>query len=175
MSNNIILINKAIDILYSNKFLTKRFTKNFIDMCTFNIEEMINETDHSKIYLVNLDKKNITVECFVNEIKIFLNTDNSSFTGNILNMNANLTILNGLLHSTNNNAAYKSDKLSCWYKDGLLHRDNGPAVIITDQEKMKYYYYNNGDILNQDEFIDMKKNTPEYAEIFSFIFGNRHY
>ena len=37
----------------------------------------------------------------------------------------------------------------CWYRDGLLHREDGPAVIFDDDES---YWYREGDKITRCEF-----------------------
>jgi hypothetical protein len=48
---------------------------------------------------------------------------------------------NGLLHRTNGPAVEYSDGAKHWYLNGERHRENGPAVESTNGEK--YWYFGN--------------------------------
>lgn len=48
---------------------------------------------------------------------------------------------NGLLHRDNGPATIDYDGSCCWFQNGLLHRDNEPAVIFYFGTEL---YYRNG-------------------------------
>lgn len=44
------------------------------------------------------------------------------------------------------NGRYQSDSSECWYRDDVLHREDGPAVINPDAS----YWYINGHLHRED-------------------------
>lgn len=67
---------------------------------------------------------------------------------------------NGKLHRDDGPAVIKPDGTQEWYKEGKLHRDDGPAVIYTFGEEQ---WYNNGEIhKNSKQLSNLSKNIQEF-------------
>lgn len=52
-----------------------------------------------------------------------------------------ITDANGVLHNENGPAVIHSDGYQAWYLNGLRHRDGGPAVVYPEM-KLEAYYIN---------------------------------
>lgn len=69
------------------------------------------------------------------------NNENSNFTGKLIAQNGNeCTLLNGELHSFNDEPAVIKKDIYVWYKYGYIHRDKKPAYI-KNKTIVKYYQY----------------------------------
>ena len=79
---------------------------------------------------------------------------------------------NGLIEYTNGNKYwYKEDVIhredgpaieypngdKCWYKEGLLHRNDGPAVEYADGDKRWFLYNELIKVSSQEEFDKLLK------------------
>lgn len=70
------------------------------------------------------------------------------------NGNIKITRLNGKLHSINDEPSWIHKDVKMWHKDGLLHRDNNPAVVDHESE----VWYQNGLIHRDDDPAFINKN-----------------
>ncbi len=62
-------------------------------------------------------------------------------------MNQRVYRKNGLLHKTNGPAMVMEDGSVCWYSNGIKHRIGGPAVKMSDGSR---YWYFNGVLHRED-------------------------
>lgn len=71
----------------------------------------------------------------------------------------------GNLHSYNDKPAVSySDGTKYWYYDGVLHRENGPAIVYSNDEVSFYYH---GENLKFSEWVKLVDITEEKAtELF---------
>ena len=60
---------------------------------------------------------------------------------------------NGKLHREDGPAIEYEDGDCYWFKDGMLHREDGPAVIYEDGDK---WYYINDEMLSEQKFVEWK-------------------
>lgn len=67
----------------------------------------------------------------------------------------------GNYHSLHNNPAVvnKHTGVEIWYNDGVLHRDDGPAIIKNNKY---YYWYINGKHITSDVKEWIKDNNISY-------------
>ena len=71
---------------------------------------------------------------------------------------------NGILHS--------SGLATLYIKNGKLHREDGPALIINVpgiNDDKAFQYYLKGDEVDKYEILEKAKNTPQFGLIFSNI------
>lgn len=64
--------------------------------------------------------------------------------------------------------AVKTEYSEEWYKDGLLHREDGPAQIVVYDGKTEYTYALNGSIMSQEEF-ETKVKPPLEVEFLAAV------
>ena len=65
----------------------------------------------------------------------------------------------GLLHRLDGPAIISPDRAEYWYKDGKLHREGGPAVILSNGYKE---WYKEGNIHREDGPARIWNNQPEW-------------
>ena len=72
------------------------------------------------------------------------------FTGCLINKNNNNTawFKNGVYHRENGPALEYTEGSKAWFKNGKLHRENGPAVEYSDGDKR---WYLNGEELSEQQ------------------------
>lgn len=68
---------------------------------------------------------------------------------------------NGKLHREDGPAYISRDGRQCWYHHGVLHREDGPAIITQNNENI---WYINGGFLTQNEHQNhlIQKNLKSY-------------
>jgi hypothetical protein len=66
---------------------------------------------------------------------------------------------NGKLHRDDGPAVIKPDGTQEWYKEGKLHRDDGPAVIYTSNISN---WNKDGKISKNKKLVDLPKDINEF-------------
>lgn len=95
----------------------------------------------------------------VDDNVINIGNDVLDFTGTYCDLNGNIyTYVEGMFHSINDEPSIimvNGDKH--WYKHGVQHRENKPAIIFVD--KPCEYYYNGERIKLEDYLGQVKKGV----------------
>lgn len=69
----------------------------------------------------------------------------------------------GLLHREDGPAVIKKNGYKAWYKDGLRHREDGPAMINLDGSN---YYYMNDKELKEKDYLEVLNCPIEELPLF---------
>ena len=78
--------------------------------------------------------------------------------------------LNGVLHRDDDHPAYQDfHGTKKWFKEGVLHRTLGPAIISTSTETPELVYYLGGEEItgkDREDFIKLIEASPEEVPLF---------
>lgn len=124
----------------------------FSDYKIYDLEELENIQEELSITYINnpnnrvLTRRNKEIYDFSGTVHTYIN-DSILF--------ATTTFKNGYLHSYNGNPAETTDSIDRWYKDGIIHREDGPAQIFKqlNNKKMKYGFFLNGVCYKIEEYV----------------------
>jgi hypothetical protein len=59
----------------------------------------------------------------------------------------------------------------CWYQDGLLHRENGPALYATNNRDHQYAWYLHGEFYAFIEWLEITPLDEEQKLLLKLQYG----
>ena len=84
--------------------------------------------------------------------------------GLIVHPDAKIWYRNGIVHRDDGPAIERADRTQEWYAEGIRHCENGPALISADGER---HWFIHGKELTEPEFDEMRRRiSDEIADEF---------